>query len=293
MAAVSKEYALLALLAVMWGSSYLYIDLALQDYDPFTIMALRVTVAWFILSVLSLHRAPRIDRRTYAHLYCLALFNSIMAWPLLGWGQQYVDSSLAAILNAMPPVFVVLFTFIIKGTGEGGVNLGSMFGVLIGLLGLVIVVGVDVPSIGGNQLAQLACVLSAACYGVVAMYQKPFEHLKSIDIARVTMGFAALTLWPLALFLEGVPRVGSMSSIAAIIALSVFSTVLGTLIYLRLRKTLGPLAVSSQSYMRVLVGVGLGVLVMGERLVMSQIFGGLLVVAALCLLLITTDRAQQ
>lgn len=281
---IKREYALLGLLALMWGSSSFFIALALESFGPITLMALRVGIALGVLALIMRAKGMRLwlpKLRTCAHLYCLALMNSILAWPLLSWGQQYVDSSLATVLNAMTPLFVVLLTFIVGS--ERNVSRASVLGVLIGLFGVAIIVGANVPSMDGNLLAQLACVLSAACYAVVALYKKPFEHLSGLEIATHTMLFACLTLTPIALVVEEIRPI-TARAVMSLIALSIFSTAFSVIIFFRLQRTIGALGVSSQSYLRVVVGVGLGVLFLGEALTAAQIAGSILVLLSLGLI---------
>ena len=109
------ELALLGLLALLWGSSYLFIKVAVAEIPPITLIAFRVAVAALsLLLVLSWRREklPR-DGKTWRMLLLQSFFNSIGAWTLLAWGQQYVDSGLASVLNSTSPIFVFLFTVLV------------------------------------------------------------------------------------------------------------------------------------------------------------------------------------
>ena len=106
------ELPLLALLALLWGSSYLFIKVAVTEIPPVTLIALRVTgAAGFLLVVMRLRgeTLPQ-DWRTCRMLLLQAFFNSIGAWTVLAWGQQFVDAALASVLNSTSPIFVFLFT---------------------------------------------------------------------------------------------------------------------------------------------------------------------------------------
>ena len=106
------ELLLLALLALLWGSSYLFIKIAVAEIPPVTLIAARVLgAALFLYVVLWLRRdgLPR-ERRTWGLLGVQAVFNSIGAWTVLAWGQQFVDAGLASVLNSTSPIFVVIFT---------------------------------------------------------------------------------------------------------------------------------------------------------------------------------------
>ena len=104
------EYGLLLLLALLWGSSYLLIKLAVAEIPPATLIAVRVTLAALLLLALMRwqgHRLPR-DARSWRWLLLQAFLNSIGAWTLLAWGQQFVESGLASVLNSTSPIFVYL-----------------------------------------------------------------------------------------------------------------------------------------------------------------------------------------
>jgi drug/metabolite transporter (DMT)-like permease len=99
--AALPEFLLLGLLALLWGSSYLLIRVALDSLPPLTLMAIRVGLAALVLMpvvILQGHRLPR-DPVIWRQLFVQSILNATAAWTLLGWGQQFVDSGLAGVLN--------------------------------------------------------------------------------------------------------------------------------------------------------------------------------------------------
>ena len=111
---VIREYALLGLLAGLWGSSYLFAKIALDGLPPLTLAAYRVTVAAVVLCALLRIRNVGFPREsaTWQLLFTQSLLNSTLPWSILAWGQQYVDSGLAGVLNSTSPIFVVLLTLL-------------------------------------------------------------------------------------------------------------------------------------------------------------------------------------
>ena len=148
------EYLLLGVLALLWGSSYLFIKIAVADIPPITLIAARVAgAALFLFAVLVLRRR-RLPRgiRIWAMLGVQAVFNSIAAWTVLAWGQQYVGAGLASVLNSTSPIFVFLFTALFtRHEALGGRKLA---GAVIGLAGVVLIVGVDALSGLGTAVAR-------------------------------------------------------------------------------------------------------------------------------------------
>jgi drug/metabolite transporter (DMT)-like permease len=264
---VIREYALLGLLAGLWGSSYLAAKVALETLPPLTLAATRVTVAAVVLFLvlgMTRLRLPR-DASTWQKLFTQSLLNSTLAWAILAWGQQYVDSGLAGVLNSTSPIFVVLLTLVVpRREPPSG---WQVFGALLGFAGVVATIGADVlRSLGRDILAQLAVLFSAFLYGLAALHGRRLAHVSPIVTAAGTMLLAALCLLPVSLVVERPWAIApSPRSIAAASALALFCTAIALLIYFRLLRTLGPMGVTSQSYLRAGVAVVLGILALGEH----------------------------
>ena len=262
------ELPLLGLLALLWGSSYLFIKVSVETIAPLTLIAVRVTLASvFLLCVMRYTGAvlPR-DRRSWRQLLVQSVLNSIGAWTLLAWGQQFVDSGLASVLNSTAPIFILLATWLI--TRHERLGWMKAVGACLGLAGVVLIVGPEVlRGLGQQVLAQLAILLGAVFYAGAAIYGKRLSHLPPVVSAAGTMLWAAFWLIPASLIVERPWQLSpSFESIAAAIVLGVFCTGVALLLYFRLLRTLGSLGVASQAYLRAGVGVALGVFVLGESI---------------------------
>ncbi|WP_115938270.1 DMT family transporter [Aestuariispira insulae] len=269
------EYGLLGLLALLWGSSYLFIGLAVDEIPPVTLVAVRVSgAACFLLIVLFLRglRLPR-DRRDWARLLLQSFFNSIGAWLLLVWGQQYVDSALASVLNSTSPIFVVLIGSMLALSDRPAIR--KILGAALGLAGVALIVGFGALNGLGEQVwAQLAILGGAALYGCAALYGRRLSHLPSAVSAAGVMIWATIALVPASLILERPWTLSpSLGAMAAAGFLSIGCTGVALLIYYRLVHTLGPLGVASQAYLRAGVGVVLGMLFLGETITAEQGIG--------------------
>ena len=262
------EIGLLALLAILWGSSYLLIKVALDTIPPVTLIAVRVAIAAFFLLMVMKWQGEHLPRdgQTWRMLLVQAFFNSIGAWTVLAWGQQFVGSGLASVLNSTSPIFVFFITLLF--TRHEAVNLRKLLGACLGILGVTLIVGVDVlHGLGREVLAQLAVLLGAVLYAAAAIYGKKFGHLSPTVTAAGTMIWATICLVPLSLVLERPWTLDpSGISILAALVLAVACTGAALLIYFRLVRTLGSMGVASQSYLRAGVGVALGVIVLGEQI---------------------------
>jgi len=274
------ELSLLGLLALLWGSSYLLIKLALASFPPLTLIAIRVTVAAILLLAVVRLRHERFpgDGATWRGFVVQAFFNSVGAWTVLAWGQQYVDSGLAGVLNSTSPLFVFLFTLL--WTRHEPVMMRKTVGALLGFAGVVLVLGVDaLGGIGQQVMAQFAVLLGAVLYACAALNGRRFSSLPPTVTAAATMRCATFCLIPVSLIADQPWNLRpTVVSVTAALALGVFCTAVALLLYFRLLRTLGPIGVTSQSYLRCGISVLLGVLVLGEHVTATIGFGLLAIV---------------
>jgi len=280
------EIVLLFVLAGLWGSSYLFIKIAVVTIPPLTLIAIRVSIAaGFLYTVMKLqgHKLPR-DSKTWKMLLLQSFLNSIGAWTVLAWGQQYVDSGLASVLNSTSPIFVFFFTLLF--TRHESTGLLKLFGAFLGLFGVVLIMGADaLAGIGQMVYAQLAILLGAVMYAGAAIYGKNLSHLPATVTACATMMWASLVLIPASIVLDQPWSLQpSSQSLAAALALAVFCTGIALMIYFRLLHTLGSIGTASQAYLRAGIGVGLGVIFLGEQITLVLgigLFAAVLGVAAI------------
>ncbi|MBL4892846.1 MAG: EamA family transporter [Rhizobiaceae bacterium] len=263
-----NEIALLIVLAILWGSSYLFIKIAVTEIPPFTLIAVRVSIAaLFLLLVMAWQkeRFPR-DAKTWRMLFIQAILNSIAAWTVLAWGQQYIDSGMASVLNSTSPIFIFMITVIFTRHEPAGKL--KLCGACIGMFGVVMIVGVDaLDGFGDHVLGQLAALTGALLYAGAAIYGKRFAHLSPTVTSAGTMIWASICLVPLAFFVDRPWELApSGQAVFATLVLSVACTGIALLIYFRLVNTLGSLGVASQAYLRAGVGVLLGIIFLGEHI---------------------------
>lgn len=283
------EIALLALLATLWGSSYLLIKVALATIPPVTLMALRVTLAaMFLLAVMRIRREhlPS-DSRTWRDLFVQSLLNSSVAWLVLAWGAQFVPSGMAGVLNSTSPLFVFLLTAFSASASSGSTkSLKKITGVVLGFVGVLLVVGMDsLRGLGQQVLAQAAVLFGAFLYACAALNGKRLAHLSPLVTATGTMLWAAVTLVPLSLLLEQPwTLTPSNTSLSAAATLAILCTGIALIIYFRLMHSLGAMGVASQSYLRAGVSVLLGLILLGEQLSATVLLGLIVTIVGVALI---------
>ncbi|WP_448951777.1 DMT family transporter [Labrys neptuniae] len=269
------DLALLLTLSTLWGASYTFIKIAVETIPPVTLIAARTLIAGLILLAALRLRGlvlPR-DRRIWARFLVQACLNSAVPFTLIAWAEQTVNAGLATILNSTTPIFAFVLTTLI--TRHEVVTSRKLLGVAAGLVGTCLIVGVQALSGFGNGLsAQLAIVAATICYAAAAIFSRNFKGLDPMMPAAGSLICGAMILVPIS-FIADRPwtLAPSAQSVLALLALSVFSTALAFVIYFRLVQTLGSVGTTAQAYLRVPIGVAIGVLFLGETLSLTPWLG--------------------
>ncbi|WP_137132057.1 DMT family transporter [Rhizobium sp. FY34] len=272
---LARELLLLLLLATCWGSAYTFIKIGIETIPPVTLIAARTLLAGaLLLAILRLRglRMPR-DRAVWGRFLVQACLNSAVPFTLIAWAEQSVDAGLAVILNSLTPVVTFLITAFV--TRHEAVSGRKLLGVTAGLTGASLIIGVGaLDGLGRDVVAQLAVVAATVCYACAAIYGKNFKGLDPMMPAAGSLVCGAVLLFPASLVIDHPWTLSpSLPSLAALLALSVFSTSLAFVIYFRLVQTLGSVATTSQAYLRVPIGVAIGAIFLGERLSVTAWIG--------------------
>jgi drug/metabolite transporter (DMT)-like permease len=210
-------------------------------------------------------KLPR-DAATWRRFLFQACLNSVIPWTMIAWGERSLDAGLATILNSTSPIFTFFLTLAI--TRHEALSSRKLIGVVAGMAGICLIVGMQALTGLGEQLtAQIVTVLAAACYAGAAIFSRGFKGLDPIVPAAGSLLCGAAVLIPISLVVEQPWTLApSTNSMLALLGLAVFSTAFAFVIYFRLIQTLGSVGTTAQAYLRVPIGVALGVLFLGERL---------------------------
>jgi len=276
-----RHYAMLGLLALLWGISYNLAKVAVQTIPPVTTTALRTAIASLILVALLRRAGIALVRADYPwRLLCAqAAMINIIPWTLSAWAVQSIDSGLVTILNSTSPLFAFLITWAI--TRHEPATAGKLAGALAGLAGVGLIVGVGVfVGVEQHLAQQLACVFGAALFGIAAVHGRRFDALPALVPATLTLVIGTAVLLPLSLLVDQPWTLApSRASLIAVLGLGVFSTAAALFLYYRILATMGSIAAASQSYLRIVVGVVVGVVFLGESLT-PECFAGMLLILA-------------
>ena len=269
------ELALLFVLATLWGASYTFIKIGVASIPPLTLIAARTSIAGALLLAVMRGRGVTLptDAATWRRFLFQACLNSVIPFTLIAWAEQSLDAGLATILNSTAPIFTFLLTALV--TQHERVSPRKLFGVLAGVVGVCLIVGVQALAGLGVQLtAEIATVTATICYAGGAIFSRGFRDLDPMAPAAGSLLCGAAILVPASLVIDRPWTLApSTGSLLALVGLAVFSTALAFVIYFRLITTLGSVGTTAQAYLRVPIGVALGVIFLGESLTSTAWIG--------------------
>jgi len=278
---MTGDLALLLLLAVLWGASYTFIKIGVETTPPVTFIAARTLIAGGILLAILRWRGiamPR-DAATWRRFAFQACMNSVVPFTLIASAERTRAGGRPPSLIP-PPRFCPCVGRAVVSRPEP-VTMRKLFGVGAGIVGICLVVGTQALGGLGHQFwAQLSIVVATVSYAGAAIFGRGFRGLDPMLPAAGSMLCGAVMLVPASLVWDQPWTLApSGASILALLGLSVFSTALAFVIYFRLIHTLGSVGTTSQAYLRVPIGVGLGAFFLGESLAPIAWLGMAFVVA--------------
>jgi drug/metabolite transporter (DMT)-like permease len=277
---------LLLLLTSLWGSSFLFIEIALDDVEPSVLMTLRLLAAAVVLvPALALRNGAAKGlgqvRAGWVPLLVLGAINAAIPFALIAWGQQYIDSGIAAIANASAPIFVTLLA--IRYRPSEKVTGSRAVGIVAGIVGVAVLAGAN-PGGGWWAVAgTLAVVAAAFLYAVGALYAQ--THVEDLDpIVLVTGSTLAglVLLAPLAIA-QAPAELPGWDVWVAILALGVGGVALGQYVYYVLLEYHGSTRATLVAYLLPGTALVLGIVFLDEPLTVAAIAGLALVLLGVAL----------
>jgi len=279
--------ALLLVLGAIWGTSFLFIKIIVTEIGPMTLVAGRLGMAalviWMLLRVLRV--SPPRERRTWAAFAVVGLLNGALPFTLISWGEQFIPSGWAALLQATTPLFTILLAHIL--TRDDRITPTKALGVALGFCGVGLLM---LPQIREGLTTwlwgMLAIVGSSVSYALASIFaRKQLQGQPPMASAagQFTMGF--FYMLPLALTFER-PLDISLSSgaLASWVTLAVLGTVIAYIIYYALLARTSATFTTMVTYIVPINGLILGALVLHEPLgplvliSLGLVLGGVLLV---------------
>lgn len=281
-----REWLVLITLALLWSSSFMMIKVGIQSIGPLSLATGRLLIGAAALAIVAAWRQdpwPK-EGRDWLGALAVGLFGNALPFSLINWGEIRVDSGLAAILIGAMPIGVVLLAHFL--THDEPMTRRRMAGVLTGFSGLVVLVGWDALSgLGAAAWAQIAILGAAMSYAVTTVIVRRFVRSRGCGMAAAATLCGTLLLMPLTLWLEPLGSASpSVESLLAMLGLGLLPTALATMLYFNVLGRIGANVFAQVNYVVPLLGVGWGVLLLGEQpglqeaIALGLILSGVLIV---------------
>jgi drug/metabolite transporter (DMT)-like permease len=277
---------LLLLLAAIWGASFMFIKIAVDELEPTTTMFLRLAFSAIPLVALVVYKlgfqpAKKEMLAVTRAAIILGVVNTALPFTLIAWGETRIDSGVAAIGNASMPIFVTLLAIRFRASERAT---GSrLFGVVLGLVGVGVLVGVHPEGGWAGVAGTLAVVAASLSYAVGSLYtQGVLEDVRNDVLAATSIAWGAILLGPLGVA-QAPSHVPSWGAIASVLALALGGTVAGQLIYFRLIYAYGTARASLVVYLLPVTALFYGALLLDEPITAAALVGLVLILTGTAL----------
>ena len=280
----TKDWLAFIALGTIWGSSFLWIKIAVQGIGPVTLVAFRLLFGILGLLVVAFYTHMEWPRqpRMWLILTVIGIINNAIPYVLISWGEQYIPSSVAAILNSTTPLFAMVFAHFLLH--DDRLTLPRLSGVLVGFIGVIILVSADLlGGLGFNVLGQLAVLLASVSYAGASVFaRRNTRGVSPITLALVPLLGADLLIWLAVPIAQSPPKFPVLPvTWLAVIWLGLMGTCVAFLLYYFLLHSVGPTRTTLVTYVFPLVGVVLGVIFLHEVLDWHSLVGGALIVGSI------------
>jgi drug/metabolite transporter (DMT)-like permease len=272
----TTAWVLLVALSTVWGASFFFAEIALEELPPVTIVAARMVIGvmglWAIVAVIR-PVLPR-DRSTWRALFVMGILNNALPFSLIVTGQVWVTGGMAGVLNATTPVFGVIAAHFL--TSDEKLTPNRLVGVVLGFLGVVVLMGPSVLEGRDGQLLGGALLLTAAMsYAAAGLWGRRLRHLSPVSAATGQATCSMIVLVPAALILEQPWTLPVPSGVvwASLVGVGLLSTTLAYLMFFAILRRAGGSNVMLVTLLVPPSAVLLGFLFLNEIVTTEQLIG--------------------
>jgi len=278
-----KHWFVFILLGAIWSSSFLWIKIAVQEVSPITLVAFRVLFGLlFSIIVITIQRTqiPR-DFKSWLPFLILGISNVAIPFFLISWGEQAIDSGIAAILDSTVPLFTIVIAHYLLHDDK--MTWPKVSGLLMGFAGVVVLMSKDIGSTIGPLLGQLAVVVASMFYAGSSVYaRKSTQEASGLIRGAGPLVSSTAVMWIAAFTVEQPFKIPQLPiTWIALLWLGVLGSGFAFILNYYLIHEIGPTRTTMVTYIFPLGGVILGVIFLHEQITWQVIAGAVLIIASL------------
>ena len=230
----SRSWAMLMMLAFIWGGTFFLSEILLLEMSPFQIVFHRVGIAALVMYAFIKFRGKSLpkDLKTWGVLGVMGILNNALPFSAIVFGQQYITAGLASILNSTTAFFGVIVSALILS--DERITLPKLTGVLLGMLGVVIIIGIDaLAHLSLTNIGQYLIIVSSISYAFAGVWGRLFVRDLGVEVTTTGMLItSAVWMFILCITVEGFPiEALSLRSTAAVLTFAILCTSVAYLLY--------------------------------------------------------------
>jgi drug/metabolite transporter (DMT)-like permease len=282
-----RNWVMVAALGLIWGSSFMVVEVALTGISPFWLAASRVTFGTLLtvmVWVICGRRFFLTEKTAWPSIVAIGVLSSALPFSLLSWGQTHVTSGFAGVSMASIALLVLpLSHFFVPGEQ---MTLRRTIGFLIGFGGVALLIGPEALAPSGSDMelwGRVFCVLAASCYAISSVIIRRLPPIDPLGLAAIPLIIGAVTSLGFALSVEGPPPAISTNTLWIILYVGLVPTAGANLLRILTIRSAGPVFMSLTNYQVPLWSVILGIVILGEEPRQNLFLAMTLILIGLCL----------
>jgi drug/metabolite transporter (DMT)-like permease len=290
-----RDYALLLALACCWSSTYPLTKIGLGSIPPVTFISARSLIAAGFLLVILRARGLRLptDGKAWKLFAFQQTINSTIPFLMITWAQQYVAAAPTVVLASTTPIFAFLITWAI--TRHEPATLLKLIGAILGLAGTAVTIGFDtLGGLSSNLFAEMVILIATISFACATIFGLKLTDYDPMVVAAGSLLFGGTVLLPFALIVDHPWTLRpTTEALVATAAMGIFSSAFGLMLFYMCLTRLGTLTTNAQGYLRIPIGVGLSVLLLGEAVPPNLALGLILVMAGVAAMTIPRGHYRK
>jgi drug/metabolite transporter (DMT)-like permease len=281
----TKHWIIFITLGLIWSSSFMWVEFALQEVGPITLVAFRVFFGLLFGAVVILFRRIPMPRtlKEWTPLIVLGLTNIAIPFFLISWGQKSIDSGVASILDATVPLFTILVAHFLLHDDK--MTTAKVLGLLTGFAGVVVLMSKDIGTSNSSLLGQLAVIAACIFYAASSIIARVYtEDTPAILRGLSPLVSAAVVMIPAAFIFEAPLKIPALPiTWVALLWMGILGSGLAFIMLFYLIHEIGPTRTTMVTYLFPLGGVTLGVIFLNETLTWQIVTGAVLIISSLAI----------